>query len=143
MSRSPCKLKFKLQSFQSSLNLVLNLSAEGDIYREFTRTRLIFRMSDSHTSLGVDNLDSFFANILTPGSSTQPIFLLILDVIFALLLFVLISLAYITSGNVHMIALTAIELGLWASVKWFVYELKKSNTQQLADSDGVPKRKDD
>lgn len=63
---------------------------------------------------------SFFANILTPGSSFHPTFLLIVDFTLAFLAFVFVSLAVITGGNVHFIALLCIELGLWASIKWYV-----------------------
>ena len=63
---------------------------------------------------------SFFSDILQPGSSLNPTFLLILDSAFALLLIVLLSLAYLTSGNFHIFALTSIELALWATVKWRV-----------------------
>ncbi|CAA7260154.1 unnamed protein product [Cyclocybe aegerita] len=48
--------------------------------------------------------ESFFANILTPGS-------------------------------IHVFALMAIELCLWASVKWFVSELKKVPVQVEAEQD--------
>ncbi|THH20130.1 hypothetical protein EW146_g1146 [Bondarzewia mesenterica] len=68
--------------------------------------------------------DSFMSNILTPGSSLDPTFLLILDAAFAFLFFVLFSLAVVTSGNIHLLALICIELLLWASVKWFVNELQ-------------------
>ncbi|KDQ64684.1 hypothetical protein JAAARDRAFT_167212 [Jaapia argillacea MUCL 33604] len=67
---------------------------------------------------------SFLSNILTPGSSLHPTFLLILDGAFAFLFVVLASLTFLTAGNVHLIALMCIELALWASVKWFVHELK-------------------
>jgi hypothetical protein len=62
--------------------------------------------------------ESFFSDILKPGSSLNPTFLLILDGAFTLLLLVLLSLAYLTAGNFHIFALTLIELALWASVKW-------------------------
>jgi len=92
---------------------------------------------------------SFFSNILTPGSSLHPTFLLLVDGAFAMLLLVLISLAVITRGNVHFFALMMIEVALWASVKWFVNELQKVQAQEpLKDSstdvDGyTPKSKDD
>ena len=61
---------------------------------------------------------SFLSDILKPGSSLHYRFLLVLDVTFAALLAVLLSLLVFTGGNVHFFALIAIELGLWASVKW-------------------------
>jgi hypothetical protein len=61
---------------------------------------------------------SFLDNILTPGSSLHPTFLLVLDGAFAALLLVLIILAFLTSGNIHIFALMGIELALWGSVKW-------------------------
>jgi hypothetical protein len=61
---------------------------------------------------------SFFDTILTPGSSLHPTFLLVLDGAFAALFLVLTSLAFLTAGNVHILALMGIELALWGSVKW-------------------------
>lgn len=63
---------------------------------------------------------SVFENILEPGSSLNPSFLLIVDAVFASLLVVLVALAVLTRGNIHLIVLTFIELALWASVKWYV-----------------------
>lgn len=68
----------------------------------------------------VDLSESFVSQILTPGSSLHPTFLLILDLSFAALLVVLVFLLFLTSGNVHFIGLIGIELALWASVKWCV-----------------------
>lgn len=62
--------------------------------------------------------ESFFSDILKPGSSLHPTFLLVLDLVFLLLFLVLLGSVFATGGNGHIIALTAIELGLWASVKW-------------------------
>ncbi|KAJ6599263.1 hypothetical protein DFH09DRAFT_871923, partial [Mycena vulgaris] len=62
----------------------------------------------------------FFSDILKPGSSLNPQFLFVLDLAFASLLFILLALAVLTSGNLHIFALIAIELALWASVKWYV-----------------------
>ena len=61
---------------------------------------------------------SFFSDILKPGSSLNPQFLFVADLAFASLLFILLALAFITYGNIHIFALIAIELALWASVKW-------------------------
>jgi uncharacterized membrane protein len=62
--------------------------------------------------------ESFFANILEPGSSLNPTFLLIVDGVFTFLFLVFIALAFMTAGNIHILALMGIELALWASVKW-------------------------
>lgn len=64
--------------------------------------------------------ESFIANILKPGSSLDPTFLLIVDGAFASLFIVLATLAFLTAGNIHIFALVGIELALWASVKWCV-----------------------
>ncbi|KAL0581963.1 hypothetical protein V5O48_000020 [Marasmius crinis-equi] len=72
-----------------------------------------------------DAATSFLSNILTPGSSLHPTFLLVLDVAFVGLFLILLGLLFVTHGNIHIIGLIFIELCLWASVKWFVYELKK------------------
>ena len=60
-------------------------------------------------------------NILIPGSSLDPTFILIVDATLSALLAVLLGLAYLTSGNGHIYALIGIELGLWCSVKWSVH----------------------
>ena len=62
--------------------------------------------------------DSFLAEVLSPGSSFHPTFLLILDVAFASLLCVFLALLFLTRGNPHIIVLIGIEGCLWASVKW-------------------------
>lgn len=76
------------------------------------------------TSIGDDaeesQFGSFFGSILEPGSSLDPTFLLVVDGAFASLFVVLVTLAVLTQGNVHLIFLTFIELALWASVKWYV-----------------------
>lgn len=58
------------------------------------------------------------SHILRPGSSLDPTFLRIVDGVFILLIFILISLLVITAGNLHFVALIVISLGLWGSVKW-------------------------
>ena len=75
----------------------------------------------SHTSS--DSGSGLIANILTPGSSLHPTFLLILDGAFALLLCVFLGLLFLTRGNIHICALILIEVCLWASVKWYVRRL--------------------
>jgi uncharacterized membrane protein len=64
--------------------------------------------------------ESFVANILKPGSSLNPTFLAVLDGALACLFLVLLALAWLTSGNLHVFVLLGIELSLWASVKWYV-----------------------
>ncbi|KIK95132.1 hypothetical protein PAXRUDRAFT_73754, partial [Paxillus rubicundulus Ve08.2h10] len=61
----------------------------------------------------------FFSFILEPGSSLHPTFLLGVDCAFAALFLVFAWSAYLTKfGNVHFFVLMAIEIALWASVKW-------------------------
>jgi uncharacterized membrane protein len=75
-------------------------------------------MSNSTISSTPSTAESFFADILKPGSSLNPTFLLIVDSAFTFLLVVFIGLAFMTAGNMHIFALMGIELALWASVKW-------------------------
>jgi uncharacterized membrane protein len=75
-------------------------------------------MADTQSS--IPESESFFADIIKPGSSLNPTFLLILDGAFSFLFFVLLSLAFLTSGNPHIFALMGIEIALWGSVKWYV-----------------------
>jgi NADH:ubiquinone oxidoreductase subunit 6 (subunit J) len=63
--------------------------------------------------------DNFISNILKPGSSLHPTFLLIVDAAFLCLLLVLVTLVFLTAQNPHIFALIFIELCLWASVKWY------------------------
>ena len=63
---------------------------------------------------------SIFSTLLTPGSSLHPTLLLLLDAAFLALFLLFLSLAIATEGNVHIMALMAIEIALWASVKWCV-----------------------
>jgi hypothetical protein len=73
---------------------------------------------------------SFLADIFQAGSSLNPKFQIIVDIAFALLMLVLIMMAYLTAGNFHVIALILVAAALWAGVKWFVYELEKSISKE-------------
>ncbi|OSD01839.1 hypothetical protein PYCCODRAFT_1468399 [Trametes coccinea BRFM310] len=86
------------------------------------------------TEVSSNDDGGFFSNILTPGSSLNPTFLLILDGAFGLLLVVLFSLFVITHWNIHLLFLMVIEGCLWASVKWFVHELQQAQTQEGAST---------
>ncbi|GBE79157.1 hypothetical protein BKA93DRAFT_823946 [Sparassis latifolia] len=74
--------------------------------------------------------NSLFATLLTPGSSLHPTLLFVLDVAFFALFLVLAGLALATQGNLHVLSLIGIEMGLWGSVKWFVYELQLANANE-------------
>jgi ER protein Pkr1 len=78
------------------------------------------RRSESPSAAAADiQADSdFLSNILAPGSSLNPAFLLVVDVVLASLSLTLGSLAIVTGGNVHLIALLFITLALWVSIKW-------------------------
>lgn len=56
--------------------------------------------------------------ILQAGSSLNPTFLFVVDVTFGVLLLVLVCLAILASGNLHLVALTGVGLGLWICIKW-------------------------
>jgi hypothetical protein len=78
-------------------------------------------MSDSKSDESSPAADQpFFGNVLTPGSSLNPTFLLLVDAAFFAMLLVLLALVYATGGNGHILVMISIELGLWASVKWSV-----------------------
>lgn len=77
--------------------------------------------SDTETPKDAEQPSSdFISNILTPGSSLHPTFLLILNCAFAFLLFVFLVLLVLTRGNFHIFVLIGIEGCLWASVQWYV-----------------------
>ena len=73
--------------------------------------------SESPSAADSDDND-FLSNILAPGSSLNPTFLLIVDVVLGSLSLTLGSFAIVTGGNVHLIALLFIALALWVSIKW-------------------------
>jgi hypothetical protein len=75
-------------------------------------------MSSQTSSPSPSDGESFLANILKPGSSLNPTFLLIVDGAFTFLLLVFIALAFMTGGNMHIFGLMGVELALWVSVKW-------------------------
>ena len=62
--------------------------------------------------------NDFFSTVLTPGSSLNPTFLLVVDGVLALLALTLVSLIIAPGVSVHPITLLLIELALWASIKW-------------------------
>ncbi|KAG6378462.1 hypothetical protein JVT61DRAFT_12720 [Boletus reticuloceps] len=80
----------------------------------------------------------FFSFVLKPGSSLHPSFLLAVDCAFALLFLVFAWSAYLTNGNIHFFILMTIEIALWASMKWFVQELR----MLPVSSEEVAQRKD-
>ncbi|KAG8711284.1 hypothetical protein FRC11_003215 [Ceratobasidium sp. 423] len=82
-------------------------------------------------------IPAIFTEILKPGSSRHPVFLMIVDGALALLLSVLLSLLYLTSGNLHVVALIMIELCLWGSIKWFLHELKNVHAQEQERAAGA------
>ncbi|EKM59617.1 uncharacterized protein PHACADRAFT_181609 [Phanerochaete carnosa HHB-10118-sp] len=65
-----------------------------------------------------DTSSSFVSQILTPGSSLHPTFLLVLDGAFAVLLCVFLALLFLTGGSIHILVLIGIQGCLWASIKW-------------------------
>ncbi|KAI0079700.1 hypothetical protein K474DRAFT_1658791 [Panus rudis PR-1116 ss-1] len=90
-------------------------------------------MVPSPTDDAGNGASDFLSNILTPGSAFHPTFQLILDVGFAMLFMVLLGMAVLTGGNMHVLILIGIEACLWASVKWFVRELQKVQPSTAAD----------
>ncbi len=62
--------------------------------------------------------NDFLSAVLTPGSSLNPTFLLIVDGVLALLALALVSLIVAPRGSVHSIALLLVERALWVSIKW-------------------------
>lgn len=77
------------------------------------------RDSDKDTSQQTSSSENdLLSNILAPGSSLNPSFLLVVDGVLALLALTLLSLVIVTGGNVHLVALLVIELALWVSIKW-------------------------
>jgi len=62
--------------------------------------------------------DDPLSAILTPGSSLNPTFLLVVDAVLGLLALTLISLIVVSGGSVHPTALLLVELALWVSIKW-------------------------
>ncbi|RPD61991.1 hypothetical protein L226DRAFT_613329 [Lentinus tigrinus ALCF2SS1-7] len=76
----------------------------------------------------------FLSNILTPGSSLNPVFLTIVDGVLATLLLIFLGLLILSRGSIHFIFLMFITGCLWASVKWFVAELQSMRTQEAGQN---------
>lgn len=77
-------------------------------------------IAQSSMQPGGQTQTGFLTDILTPGSSLRPEFLLILDAAFTALLCVFVVLLFLTRGSIHIFVLIGIEGCLWASVKWCV-----------------------
>lgn len=77
-------------------------------------------MDESPTAAAPSGDEGLFANILTPGSSLNPVFLHIVDGVLAILMFIFLALLILTRGSVHFVFLMIVTGCLWASVKWFV-----------------------
>ena len=93
--------------------------------------------SQHHTSMSDDSPTlELFSNILAHGSSLNPTFLLIVDGVLGSLLLVLLSLLWVSSGNLHVFALVLIELCLWTSIKWC--EKYISFEQKILQLAGLP-----
>lgn len=84
--------------------------------------------------------NDFLSTVLEPGSSLNPTFLLIVDGVLALLALTLVSLIVVTGGSVHPIALLLIELALWVSIKWFIYELQKTELAHTSSQSSEAKK---
>ncbi|KAF8341423.1 uncharacterized protein EI90DRAFT_3116559 [Cantharellus anzutake] len=83
------------------------------------------------------SIENAVSHIMTPGSSLDPTFILLLDCSLGLLLSVFVLLL-IMSKSLHFVALIAIELGLWASVKLYVAELRKENEARSTECVAQP-----
>ncbi|KAI0721933.1 ER protein Pkr1-domain-containing protein [Cerioporus squamosus] len=95
--------------------------------------------SDATPEVSQDGLSGdFISNILTPGSSLNPLFLTIVDGVLATLLLIFLGLLFLTRGSIHFIFLMAITGCLWASVKWFVAELQSVRAQEPTQSHPGP-----
>ncbi|KAK0554798.1 hypothetical protein OC845_000620 [Tilletia horrida] len=83
-------------------------------------------------------IDSVFESILQPGANAPTVHLM--NISFYALFLCLAGLAFMTSGNIHVVFLLVISVGLWASINWFVSELAKlppeaQQIQQMPDAD--------
>ncbi|KAG9015781.1 hypothetical protein FRB93_012346 [Tulasnella sp. JGI-2019a] len=87
-------------------------------------------------------------NILTPGSTRKPEWVLALNLAFAALFGVFLGLLWITGGNKHIWVMIGIEGCLWASVKWTLNELERTPLppsepqDQTTDSNSVEDKKE-
>ncbi|KDN40032.1 Pkr1-domain-containing protein [Tilletiaria anomala UBC 951] len=79
--------------------------------------------SAATTEGGSTFMDALFSSLFQPG--LNPPLHNLMNFTFYALFVSLAALIFLTSGNVHVIALLTIAVGLWASVNWFLAELKK------------------
>jgi len=68
-------------------------------------------------------VDNVFDSIMQPGATTPTVNMM--NYSFYALFLSLFGLAILTSGNIHVVFLLMISVGLWASINWFVSELAK------------------
>jgi len=101
-----------LRNYYTSVDRCLYLCIKRVVFNSLTKSNM---SSES---------DGFFSFLLKPGSSLHPSFLIAVDCAFIVLFLGFVWSAYLTNGNVHFFILMALEIALWASVKWFVHELK-------------------
>lgn len=64
-------------------------------------------------------MESVIMSIFEPGVNSQVI--VVINVALVALIGVLIALAFITAGNIHVIALALIAAGLLASIQWYLF----------------------
>ncbi|KAK0527285.1 hypothetical protein OC835_005022 [Tilletia horrida] len=81
-------------------------------------------------------IDAIFEGIMQPGASAPTVHLM--NYTFYALFLSLAGLVFLTSGNIHVVFLLAVSVGLWASINWFVSELAKMpaesrQVQQMPD----------
>ncbi|GAA5888166.1 hypothetical protein JCM16303_003764 [Sporobolomyces ruberrimus] len=83
-------------------------------------------MSSSTTSQGM--LSDVISSIFTPGTNSGLI--QAMSYSFYALFVTLFGMVFLTKGNLHVVALLVLSIGLFASIKWFLIQIREVEEQQ-------------
>ncbi|KAE8213964.1 hypothetical protein CF327_g2590 [Tilletia walkeri] len=85
-------------------------------------------------------VDNVLEGIMQPGATPSTVHMM--NYSFFALILTLSGMAVLTSGNLHVLFLLFVSVGLWASINWFVSELAKipaesRQIQQMPDANAA------
>ncbi|GAA6026130.1 hypothetical protein JCM11491_000887 [Sporobolomyces phaffii] len=93
--------------------------------------------TSTSNSSGGNMLSDVVASIFTPGTNRGLI--QAMSYSFYALFATLFGMVLLTGGNVHVVALLALSVGLFASIKWFLIQIKEVEEQQRIEREANEK----
>ncbi|GAA5896441.1 Pkr1p [Sporobolomyces salmoneus] len=97
-------------------------------------------MASSTTSSG-GMLSDVVSSIFTPGTNSGLI--QAMSYSFYALFVTLFGMVLLTGGNLHVVALLALSIGLFVSIKWFLIQIKEVEEQQRIEREKKEKENPD